>query len=116
MSDPVIMYIDALVALFGMDRAFLRSKELLAKTFPENTKATLQLGWFDKYFWYLLPNEAWQAVCEFYLEQGKRFGFSDRQVRAALVKGKYSLPHAGRLTCQLWIDDKSYWTLRVFKP
>jgi hypothetical protein len=130
-EKPVEMYFNALEQLFASGAAYLRHKDNPTDDatnghpqFPipglQAIKATF-LGWYDEKYWYLLPNDAFNAVYQYYRSSGALFPDSERGVRVKLLEQKKLLPQSksgDRYTCRLRLSGLDYQprTLRVHKP
>ena len=72
------------------------------------------LGWYDDWYWYLLPQVAFNAVYRFYKAAGRIFPDTERGLRVKLLEQKRLFPNKDRFTCQLRLaNDTKVRVLRI---
>jgi hypothetical protein len=123
-EKPVDMYFRALEAMFASGGAFLRFKDAPeddGRSWPSVAVRAMHsdvLGWFDANYWYLIPEETFNAVCQFYRKAGTVFPDSERGLRSKLLEQKLLLPDGERFTYRLRLNGDDYRprVLRIHKP
>jgi DNA primase len=118
-EQPVEMYMSALEQLFAQGVAYLQRHDSdVRETLPEQTAINAEmLGWFDDYFWYLIPRATYNAVREFYRAGGTVFPDTDRGIRSKLAERQMLLPQGDRFTYVLsHKDNTSVRVLRIKRP
>ncbi len=130
MEDPVAMYITAIEQMLSQGLVYLRHKDKPdADDFivPQMLRPKMGfdgreqsrignaqlLGWYDEQFWYLMPNVAFNTVCDFYKKGMVVFPDSERGLRKKLIERGLSIPNEGRMVYRLWLDTESQYVIRI---
>jgi hypothetical protein len=116
-EKPVELYLGALEQMFAQGTIYLRHKDrpdMVEEIWPKHRTGTAEmLGWYDEYFWYLLPKAAYSAVWQFHRCSGIIFADSERGVRVKLLEEKILQPQGDRFTYRLRLGDDLVRVLRI---
>lgn len=116
-EKPVEMYLAALEQMLAQGACYLRHKDAPdddARCLPvRRTPVAEFLGWYDEFFWYLLPKVSFGAVWRFYRSTGVAFPDTERGVREKLLEQKLLFPQGDRYSCRVRIGEDLPRVLRI---
>ncbi len=123
-EKPVELYLSAIEQMLATGTAHLRHRDTPDNpdaVWPQARTVTSEfLGWYDDYYFYLIPKVAFGAVWRFYRASGVVFPDTERGVREKLLEQKLLFPQADskadRYTYRLSVKGDAPRVLRIARP